>query len=71
MLFKRFGGFAVFFNELLSLAIFPKRPSHKQAEAANQIRRAIERTLAAGYKTPDLGGKMTTEEMGSCVIDHL
>ena len=43
----------------------------QQAEAANQIRRAIERTLAAGYKTPDLGGKMTTEEMGSCVIDHL
>ncbi|MEE3371636.1 MAG: tartrate dehydrogenase [Planctomycetota bacterium] len=43
----------------------------QQAEAADQIRRAIERTLAAGYKTPDLGGKMTTEEMGSCVIDHL
>ncbi len=43
----------------------------QQADAANQIRQAIERTLAAGHKTPDLGGAMTTEEMGSCVIDHL
>ena len=43
----------------------------QQPDAANQIRQAIERTLAAGHKTPDLGGTMTTEEMGSCVIDHL
>ena len=40
-------------------------------ESANQIRSAVEQTLGAGYKTPDLGGQMTTAEMGSCVIDHL
>jgi len=39
--------------------------------AAAHIRRAIEQTLAAGNKTPDLGGKLTTKQMGDAVIAHL
>ena len=41
------------------------------SEAATQIRSAVERTLGAGHKTPDLGGSMSTAEMGTRVIAHL
>ena len=41
------------------------------SEAASQIRDAVERTLAAGHKTLDLGGTMSTVDMGSRVIEHL
>jgi tartrate dehydrogenase/decarboxylase/D-malate dehydrogenase len=39
--------------------------------AATRIRRAVERTLATGHKTPDLGGKLTTQEMGDAVLKNL
>jgi tartrate dehydrogenase/decarboxylase/D-malate dehydrogenase len=39
--------------------------------AAARIRRAVEQTLAAGQKTPDLGGKLTTKQMGDAVLNRL
>ncbi len=40
-------------------------------DAARQIRAAVERTLAAGHKTPDLGGKLSTEEMGDRLVEAI
>ncbi|HEX5106785.1 MAG TPA: tartrate dehydrogenase [Pirellulaceae bacterium] len=39
--------------------------------AAARIRRAVERTLAEGHQTPDLGGKLTTQQMGQAVVARL
>jgi tartrate dehydrogenase/decarboxylase/D-malate dehydrogenase len=39
--------------------------------AASRIERAVERTLAQDKKTPDLGGKLTTQEMGTAVLANL
>jgi tartrate dehydrogenase/decarboxylase/D-malate dehydrogenase len=39
--------------------------------AAARIRRAVERTLADGHKTPDLGGKLSTRQMGEAVAARL
>jgi tartrate dehydrogenase/decarboxylase/D-malate dehydrogenase len=39
--------------------------------AALLIRRAVERTLADGCQTPDLGGKLTTRQMGDAVVARL
>ena len=39
--------------------------------AAASIRTAVEKTLAAGHKTPDLGGKLSTSEMADRVIERL
>jgi tartrate dehydrogenase/decarboxylase/D-malate dehydrogenase len=39
--------------------------------AAARIRRAVERTLAEGHQTPDLGGKLTTRQMGEAVCARL
>jgi tartrate dehydrogenase/decarboxylase / D-malate dehydrogenase len=39
--------------------------------AAESIRRAVERTLAEGNQTPDLGGKLTTGQMGDAVAARL
>ncbi|MCH2123326.1 MAG: tartrate dehydrogenase [Pirellulaceae bacterium] len=39
--------------------------------AAARIREAVESTLAAGHKTPDLGGNLTTTEMTDCVLECL
>ncbi len=36
--------------------------------AGQQIRAAVERTLAAGHKTTDLGGRLSTEEMGNRLV---
>ena len=35
--------------------------------AADTIRGAVERTLLAGHKTPDLGGALTTAELGTAI----
>jgi tartrate dehydrogenase/decarboxylase / D-malate dehydrogenase len=43
----------------------------RQPAAASRIRRAVERTLASGAKTPDLGGSLTTREMGMAVMERL
>jgi tartrate dehydrogenase/decarboxylase / D-malate dehydrogenase len=32
---------------------------------------AIERTLEAGIKTPDLGGRATTEEVGDAIVERI
>jgi isocitrate/isopropylmalate dehydrogenase len=36
--------------------------------AAARIRRAVEQTLADGNQTPDLGGRLTTQQMGDAVV---
>lgn len=40
-------------------------------DSGDRIRRAVERTLAAGHKTPDLGGRLTTQQMGDQVLRAL
>jgi tartrate dehydrogenase/decarboxylase / D-malate dehydrogenase len=40
-------------------------------EEAERVMRAIEATTAAGTVTPDLGGRMTTVEVGDAVLKHL
>jgi tartrate dehydrogenase/decarboxylase / D-malate dehydrogenase len=39
--------------------------------AAAAIRIAVEKTLAAGNKTADLGGKLTTRQMGDAVVNAI
>ncbi|MCW5854282.1 MAG: isocitrate/isopropylmalate dehydrogenase family protein [Anaerolineae bacterium] len=39
--------------------------------AAERVNRAVERTVAAGICTPDLGGKATTREVTASIISHL
>jgi isocitrate/isopropylmalate dehydrogenase len=41
------------------------------AAPATRIRRAVERTLADGNQTPDLGGQLTTRQMGDAVLARL
>jgi tartrate dehydrogenase/decarboxylase/D-malate dehydrogenase len=43
----------------------------RQPAAAQRIRRAVERALAGGAQTPDLGGKLTTRQMADAVIAAL
>ncbi|MEZ6072441.1 MAG: isocitrate/isopropylmalate family dehydrogenase [Pirellulales bacterium] len=42
-----------------------------EAPAAERIRRAVEQTLAAGQTTPDLGGGLTTVQMGDELVRRL
>jgi tartrate dehydrogenase/decarboxylase/D-malate dehydrogenase len=42
-----------------------------ERSAASLIRRAVERTLADGCKTADLGGNLTTRQMGDAVLERL
>ena len=42
-----------------------------EASAAAAIRAAVEATLAAGHGTPDLGGQLTTQELGDRVLERL
>jgi tartrate dehydrogenase/decarboxylase/D-malate dehydrogenase len=39
--------------------------------AAPRIRRAVERTLGEGFQTPDLGGQLTTQQMGAAIALRL
>jgi tartrate dehydrogenase/decarboxylase/D-malate dehydrogenase len=41
------------------------------ADAAAAVMRGIERALADGPRTPDLGGKATTAELGKAIADAL
>ena len=43
----------------------------QQTAAAQRIVQAVEQTLAAGHRTPDLGGELTTEQMGDQVLRYL
>lgn len=38
---------------------------------AERVRQAVEKTLSGGSKTPDLGGKLTTEQVGDAVLANL
>jgi tartrate dehydrogenase/decarboxylase / D-malate dehydrogenase len=40
-------------------------------DLSDQLLDAIEHTLAAGIKTPDLGGRATTREVGRAIADRL
>ena len=42
-----------------------------QTPAADRIRRAVEQTLSAGHATPDLGGKLSTRQLGDAVLNAL
>jgi len=39
--------------------------------ASESIRHAVETALLNGSKTPDLGGDLTTEQMGDAVLAQL
>jgi tartrate dehydrogenase/decarboxylase/D-malate dehydrogenase len=43
----------------------------EQSQAAERIRRAVSSALAAGQHTPDLGGTLTTQQMGDAVVREL
>jgi tartrate dehydrogenase/decarboxylase/D-malate dehydrogenase len=43
----------------------------QQPASAARIRRAVERTLADGCQTPDLGGQLRTRDMGAAVVERL
>jgi tartrate dehydrogenase/decarboxylase/D-malate dehydrogenase len=42
-----------------------------ETAAGEDIRRAVAAALAAGAKTPDLGGRLSTTEMGTAVLEAL
>jgi 3-isopropylmalate dehydrogenase len=47
------------------------RISLGRASAADAVERAVEKALADGVKTPDLGGTATTKEVGEAVLRRL
>jgi tartrate dehydrogenase/decarboxylase/D-malate dehydrogenase len=59
-------------NPLAAILSAAMMLDHLQLPApAARIRRAVERTLAAGHQTPDLGGNLTTKQMGDAVVERL
>ena len=59
-------------NPLAAILSAAMMLDHLQLPApATRIRGAVERTLAAGHQTPDLGGRLTTKQMGDAVIERL
>jgi tartrate dehydrogenase/decarboxylase/D-malate dehydrogenase len=42
-----------------------------ERETGDRIRQAVRQTLAQGHKTPDLGGALTTRQMGDRVLNSL
>lgn len=55
---------------ILSVAMM-LRESFDMVEAAEQIERAVERTLQASILTADLGGKASTQEMTEAIMNYL
>jgi 3-isopropylmalate dehydrogenase len=47
------------------------KTSLKMVEQGEQIEKAIDQVLEAGHRTKDLGGNVTTEEMGSLICQAL
>ncbi len=43
----------------------------EEPAAAQAVRQAVEATLSQGHQTPDLGGRLTTREMGDAVLANL
>ncbi|HEY2838805.1 MAG TPA: tartrate dehydrogenase [Pirellulales bacterium] len=41
------------------------------ADGASAVNAAIENALASGHKTPDLGGQLTTSEMGDAILANV
>jgi len=56
-------------GQILTAAMMADFLGH--ARVARAIERAVAATLAAGIKTPDVGGRATTVEMAEAVIDHI
>ncbi len=42
-----------------------------EPESAGRVRQAVEKTLLGGQGTPDLGGDLSTSQMGDLLISHL
>jgi isocitrate/isopropylmalate dehydrogenase len=42
-----------------------------ESAAAGQLRAAVERALAAGHLTPDVGGTLTTREMTNAIVERI
>ena len=42
-----------------------------EPDAAGRLMQAIEAVTASGVHTPDLGGKLTTQQMGDAVVARL
>jgi tartrate dehydrogenase/decarboxylase/D-malate dehydrogenase len=42
-----------------------------RSEIAQRIRGAVARALAAGHRTPDLGGRLSTRQLGDAVVQEL
>jgi 3-isopropylmalate dehydrogenase len=42
-----------------------------EVEGEKRIKRAIQQVLEKGYRTPDLGGDVTTSQMGDLICSHL
>jgi tartrate dehydrogenase/decarboxylase/D-malate dehydrogenase len=42
-----------------------------EGESANKIRTAVDRALTAGNLTPDVGGKLTTNQMTQAIVNRL
>ena len=40
-------------------------------DAAQRVRESVEKTLASGVGTPDLGGSTSTTEMTDHIIGHM
>jgi 3-isopropylmalate dehydrogenase len=55
---------------ILSLAM-ALRWSLGRADLADRLAAAVERALEAGARTPDLGGRLSTSEMGEAVLANL
>ena len=45
--------------------------SYHLRDAAESIRRAVEKTLAEGLGTPDLGGELSTREMADEIVGRM
>jgi len=54
---------------ILSAAMMLDHLGHQPA--GNRIRRAVERSLATGDHTPDLGGTLTTQQVGEAIAKNL
>lgn len=54
---------------ILSAAMMLDHLGHR--ESGQRIRGAVERALADGCHTPDLGGTLTTEQVGEAVVERL
>ena len=54
---------------ILSAALLLEWIGHPQAAA--RVRGAVEQTLAAGLGTPDLGGKLSTRELGDEIVGRI